>query len=628
MENNEENLPGDEQKLTPATETENNVTASLTEVQADIALPAATEHDHEDDAHDDLHPEEDFSGLGKDELLQKMEECFAAADPEQVKHTVRKLKEIYREHAREELEAKKRAWEEQKEDEHDLFMPSADKRDERFEELLRKYNLKRTDSRRDREKQLKHNLQVKLTIIEELKQLHETSDSMQKAFDKLQDLQTRWREAGAVPQGYSDDLWKSYHHHIARFYDVVKISRELRDLDMKKNAELKEELIAKVEALKDVTSVRDALHQLRDLHAKWREIGFSAKETNDELWERFKAVSDKVHERRKELEAGLKVQREINLKAKIALCEEMEKMAETTYDSHKGWQDGNKAIEEVFGRWRKVGFVPKEDEDNTWKRFKEARNKFFRNRETFYGQQRDIFKENLQKKIALCEEAEKLQESTDWKNTANIYKKLQDKWKAIGPVSRKQSDRLWKRFKTAGDKFFENRGKHFAESDAALAANAQAREQFIAGMASVELTDNLKDNKAVIAKIQEDWNALGEMPRNDRNRLEAAFREAMSKVYELLKEKAGGDDKVLQRLKYEQLSQTENGRDQLYRERMNLQDRIKKLQNEINTLENNIGFFGKSKGAKNLVTEYQEKIDAAKTEVDKLKVQLKMIPRE
>lgn len=626
MENHEQNLPGEEQKNSPATELQQH-SAENTSAAEEKTMPES-EQDHDDDAHDDLHPEEHFSGLGKDELLARMEECFAAADPEQVRHTVRKVKEAYRDISREENEAKKRAWEEQKEDDDDIFMPAADKRDERFEELLRKYNLKRTESRREREKQLKTNLQVKLTIIEELKQLHETSDSMQKAFDKLQDLQARWREAGQVPQGYADDLWKSYHHHIDRFYDVVKISRELRELDMKKNAELKEELIAKAEQLKEVASVRDALHQLRDLHVKWREIGMAMKDANDALWERFRAASDLVHEKRKELEESLKGQREENLKAKIALCEEMEKMAEATYDSHKGWQDGNKAIEEIFGRWRKVGFVPKDDEDKTWKRFKEARNRFFRNREAYYGKQRDVFRDNLAKKIALCEEAEKLSGSTDWKNTAGQYKKLQEKWKNIGPVSRKHSDKIWKRFKAAGDKFFDSRGKHFAEADAALAAHAQQREQFIAGLASVAFTDDMKENKATLARIQNDWNEMGEMPRNERNRIETAFRDAMAKLYEQLKEKAGGDETLLQRLKYEQLSQSEKGRDQLYRERTHIQDRIKKLQSEINTLENNIGFFSKSKGAQSLVGEYQQKIDAAKAEVDKLKAQLKMIPRD
>lgn len=624
MENNEQHLPGDEQKLTPATGNEPIVPAE------EHAQEVPTEHvsEHDDEAHEDQNPAENFSGLGKDELLKRMEEAVAAADPEQLKHTARKLKEAYRELSREELDAKRRAWEAQREEEDDQFMPSVDPRDERFDELYRKYNLKRSEYRRDREKVLKNNLQIKLTIIEELKQLHETSSSMQKAFDKLQELQNRWREAGPVPQGYADDLWKSYHHHISRFYDVVKISRELRDLDMKKNQELKEELIAKAAELKKVSDLNAALAGLRKLQSKWREIGPGPKETNDALWEQFKAASDTVHERRKELEAELKVQREANLAAKITLCEEMEAFAQHSYDSHKGWQDANKKCEEIFERWRKIGFVPKDDEDKTWKRFKDARNKFFRGRETFYGKQREEYKANYDQKVELCVQAEALKTSTDWKNTANAYKKLQDKWKTIGPVPRKQSDRIWKRFKSAGDAFFENRGKQFAENDAALAANVQTRETFIAGLASVALTEDMKENKAAIAKIQEDWNALGEMPRNERSRLENAFREAMSKVYDQLKEKAGGDENVLKRLQYEQLNQTEKGREQLKRDRIHMQDRVKKLQGEINTLENNIGFFGKSKGALSLVGDYQQKIDAAKAEVEKLKAQLKMMPRD
>lgn len=624
MEHSEQNQPGDEQKLVSATGA--GTTTPADETVNETSTDHLSEHDH--DHLDDLHPEEDFSALGKDELLKKMEEAFAGAEPEKMRHIVQKLKEMYRQLAREALENKRRAWEESKEDEHDAFMPAVDPRDEKFEELVRKYNIKRTEFRRDREKVLKQNLQIKLTIIEELKQLHETSDSMQKAFDKLQELQHRWKEAGPVPQGYADDLWKSYHHHIDRFYDVVKISRELRDLDMKKNQEAKEELLAKAEALADEAQLKDALNKLREIHVKWREIGPAAKEVNDSLWERLRAASDKVHARRQELEAKFDEQRKANLVLKLALCEEMEKFSGTTYDSHKGWQDGNKICDEIFERWRKVGFVPKEDEDKTWKRFKEARNIFFRNREVFYGKQRDESKTNLDQKIALCEEAEKLMSSTDWKKTADAFKRLQDKWKTTGPVPRKVSDKVWKRFKAAADTFFENRNKQFAAADAALADNVKTREEFIAGMAGVELTEDLKANKAVIAKLQEDWYALGEMPRNEKNRLDNAFRDALGKVFEQLKEKAGGDENVLLRLKYEQLSQTEKGRDQIYRERMNIGDKIKKLQTEINTLENNISFFGKSKGAQSLVTDYQQKIDSAKEEVIRLKAQLKMIPRE
>jgi len=626
MEMNEQNPPAEEHKPSTATGEDHKTPADDQSTEAHTDTEHVSEHD--EDTHEDLHPEEHFTGLGKDELLAKMEEAHAGADPEHFRHTVRKLKDAYRELSKEELEAKRRAWEAQKEDEDDEFAPAPDARDERFEELLRKYNFRRTEYRRDREKMLKQNLQVKLGIIEELKQLHETSDSMQKAFDKLQDLQQRWRETGPVPQGYADDLWKSYHHHISRFYDVVKISRELRELDMKKNQELKEELIKKAEALKDEPTVKTALNQLRQLHSKWREIGPAPKDANDALWERFKVASDKIHERKGELEAELRVKREANLAAKTALCEEMEAFSAKTHDSHKSWQDANKACEAIFERWRGIGFVPKEDEDKTWKRFKEARNKFFRNREAFYAKQREEYKKNLDQKTELCAQAEALQNSTDWKNTANAFKKLQDKWKTIGPVPRKHSDKIWKRFKAAGDKFFESRGKQYAEADAAFKQNVTARETFIASLADVQLGDDMKANKEQVRKLQEEWNALGEMPRADRPRLENAFREAMGKVYEQLKEKAGGDETLLQRLKYEQLQQTERGRDQLYRERLHLQDRIKKLQGEIITLENNIGFFGKSKGAQSLVTDYQTKIDNAKAEVTQLKAKLKMIPRD
>lgn len=585
-----------------------------------------TAENESETAQDELQHVEDLSGLDKAALLARMEEATAAADPESVRTIVQKLKELFREIVREELEAKRRAWEANKEGDDDTFDPAPDHDATHFEELLKKYNQKRSEIRRQRDNEQRKNYQLKLELVAELKALAETSESMNKAFEKLQDLQNRWRVIGPVPSANVQELRQVWQHHQDRFFDVVKISRELRDLDYKKNQELKTELIAKAEALTEEPSVRRALSQLHEIHEQWREIGPAAKELNDQLWEKFKAASDKIHERKNVLLEDQKVKQQENLVKKQELCTKMDAEAEKTYDSHRGWQDANAAVETLFDEWRKIGHVPKEDEDKTWKQFKDARQKFFRNREGFYAKQREEFKKNLDEKNALCEKAEALKDSTDWKGTADKFKRMQDDWKKVGPVPRKVSEKTWQRFKAAADAFFENRTKHFAAADAVYKENAAVREALIAEVNAAVLPDDLAAAREVMTSFQKKWSEMPPSPRNERERIDNAWKAALDKLMEQLKSK-GGDENTLNKIRYDQLTQTDKGKDQLYRERVALQEKIKRLQTEINTLETNLGFFGKSKGAQSLVAEYQSKVDAAKAEVAKLKGQLKMIPR-
>lgn len=580
----------------------------------------------EQDHHDELHQPEDYSGFTKEELLKRMEEAVAG-DPEQVKGTVQRLKEVFREHVREETEAKRRAWEATKESDDDTFEPAPDLLSVQFEEYVKKYNQKRSEIRRQREADQRKNLGRKLELVDELKALAESSESMNKAFEKLQEIQARWREIGPVPLANVNELRQTWQHHLDRFFDVVKISRELRELDYKKNQELKTELIARAEALVEEPSVRRALSQLHEIHEQWREIGPASKELNDQLWEKFKAASDKVHDRKQALLEDNKVKQQENLEKKQELCVKMEAEAEKVYESHKSWQDANAAVEALFAGWRKIGHVPKEDEEKTWKRFKESRQKFFRSREAYYAKQREEFRKNLAEKIALCEKAEALKDSTDWRNTAMQFKRLQDDWKKIGPVPRKVSEKTWQRFKAAADTFFANRNNQFAAADAALKENVTAREALITEASTASLGEDLASARTALAALQQRWADMPPAPRNEQGRLEAAWKKAQDHLFAQLKEK-GGDENTLQRIRYDQLRQTEKGRDQIYRERTGIQEKIKRLQNEINTLETNLGFFSKSKGAQSLVAQYQGQVEKNKAEIDRLKAQLKQIPRE
>lgn len=583
--------------------------------------------DDQEQHEDELHPAEDISGLSREELFKRLEEINALTELESSRGMVQKIKDLFREITREDLEKKRREWEATKEDEHDVFMPATDKLVERFEDTLRKFNQRRTEQKRQKEIELRRNLQKKLELIDELRALAESSDSMQKAFEKLQDLQARWRETGPVPSANANEVRNNWQHYHDRFYDVVKISRELRDLDHKKNQELKEELIQKAEALKNEPSVRRALDQLRVLHEQWKEIGPAAKEINDSIWEKFKAASDLVHTRKQALLEDAKVKQEENLKVKLELLEKMKAESVKTFTSHKDWQEQGKAVDALFEEWKKVGHVPKEDEDRTWKAFRDARLSFFKNRESFYGQQREVYRTHIADKTALCEKAEALKDSTDWKNTPIKFRQLQEAWKKTGPVPKKQGDKLWERFRGAADFFFENRNKHFAEQDASYKANSDARAALIAEVKSLTLPEDLAAARNVISDYQKKWSELPVAARADKESLDKDWKAAQDGLFEQLKAR-GGDEQTLQRMRYDQLKQTDKGREQLERERSGIREKINRLTAEINTLETNLGFFGKSKGAQALVTEYQDKVSKARAEVDRLKAQLKQIPRD
>lgn len=581
----------------------------------------------EGEHHDELPVAEDFTSLSREELFAKLNDLANQADLDPTRGSVQKIKELFREHTKEELERKRREWEASKEDDHDVFMPSTDKLAEQFEEVLRKYNLKRTEQKRTKEAETRNNLRRKIELLDELKALAESSESMNKAFEKLQDLQSRWREIGPVPSANASELRNNWQHHLDRFFDVVKISRELRELDHKKNHDLKEELIAKATALADEPSVRKSLDSLRVLHEQWKEIGPAAKDINDQLWERFKVASDAVHVRKQALLEDAKVKQEENLKLKAALVVKMDEEAAKEYKSHREWQEAGKAVEALFEEWKKIGHVPKEDEDKTWKHFRDARLKFFKGRESYYGAQREVHKKHVDDKLALIAKAEAMKDSDDWKNTPGKFKQLQEDWKKTGPVPKKQGDKLWERFRGAADHFFQSKTKHFAEQDASYKANSEAREAFINEQKAVVLPQDLNEAKNVIAEQQKKWGELPYAARADKDRLDKEWRAVQDAMMEQLKER-GGDETTMQRMRYDQLKTTDKGKDQLYRERMNIQDKIKRLTGEINTLETNLGFFGKSKGAQALVADYQQKVDKARAEVDRLKAQLKQIPRE
>lgn len=594
---------------------------STQQIAVDEPILNEVEH-HEEEHHDEL----DLSGLTKAELFHQLENSVKSEDLQAAASRVRQLREAYFELVKTETDAKRNHYLEEGGLAEDFEMRK-DELDEKFDALCSQFNKKRSELKAQKEKQILENTATKKLIIQELKEVMKSEENISKAFQKFQALQSKWRSVGAVLPAEANSLWQNYQFCVSQFFDMMKISKDLRELDQKKNLELKTELCEKAEKLNEEHSLKKAIDGLKFLQDQWKEIGNAGKEHNDLVWERFKTAADKIYVRFKENSQKIKAKQQENLQAKTALCEQLEAELLIEKANFSEWQKATDRVNGIWNQWQKIGFTPKEDNNATWNRFKQSRQKFYNLKDAFFNGLREEQNKNLALKNALCEKAESLVESKDWNATTEAYKKIQAEWKTIGAVPRKVSDKVWNRFKKACDLFFENKSKNFAERDAAFMDNHRKKMEVIEKFKTLEISEDNKANLDAVKNLQQEFNAIGEVPYKQFESLQNAYRAAVGEYMNKIKEKKGGDERSFYQLKYEQMQQSAQGKDELMKERHHLQEKIRRIQADINQLENNLGFFGKSKNADAMKLEFEQKIERSKAEVLRLKAQLKMIPQ-
>ncbi len=488
------------------------------------------------------------------------------------------------------------------------YKPQTDEAEVRFKELYNIYRTKRDEATALSDKEKEANYNAKLAVIEELKALIDSEEALNTTFAKFHDLQARWRSIGQVPQAKVSDLYETYNLHIENFYDYVKINKELRDLDWKRNLEAKTTLCEQAEALSEATSIVEAFHKLQKLHEEWREIGPVALEHKESLWERFKSASTVINRRHQEHFEAIKAEQVKNFELKSALCEEVEKMVSDAPTSHKAWNKASERIQAIQAEWRTIGFAPKRDNNKVYDRFRAACNKFFEVKHTFYTEAKDDMSKNLEVKNALCERAEAIAEREDWAKATEELLALQAEWKQSGTVARKYADAVWKRFRAACDKFFERKSQHFSTVDNEHAANLTAKQALLEEMAKAEIKsfDEIKE-------FQRRWSEIGFVPIRHKESLQKQYKEALDKMFAVVR----GADRAQQMNKFKNKvsSMRDAGGKGLRNEREKLYNRVKQLEQEILTLENNIGFFAKSKGAEAMIATVKEKIERAKRDM-------------
>ncbi len=484
---------------------------------------------------------------------------------------------------------------------------------------------------KDQQEQIKSdNLKKKQEVLNKLKELIESEESLKTTYDEFKNLQDKWKDIGQVPRQEINNLWQSYNFLVEKFFDKVKINRELRDLDMKKNLEAKIALCEKVEELLLEDSINKSFKLLQEYHDQWRETGPVSTDKKDELWERFKTASDKINAKRKKYYDDLQEAQEQHLLAKMALCEKIEELLNKECNTIKNYNETTKEIDEMLNLWKGIGKAAPTKNDEVWTRFKSSINDFFDKKKDFFKKLKDEQLENYNQKLNLCIEAEAIAEREDWKKATQELLKLQEEWKKIGPVSQKLSDKIWKRFRAACDKFFENKAAFFKNAKSDQTKNLEAKTTLLEEIENAEFGAEHTENLDKLKEFQRRWMEIGFVPMTEKERLQTAYRTAINALLDkldILPEElrsnafAGKLSSFANKI-------AETGNKLIDKEILNMKHKSSKIKEEILLLENNIHFISKSKNADILRQEVEHKIQSLKQEIALIDAKIKMAQKQ
>lgn len=599
-------------------------TKQVVEVVENINNDLSLDMGEDDEEIEESETEYDFSTLNKLQLVEILEETVQDTDVVKIKDKVVSIKSNFL-----------RICKEEKDQEMEQFILDGgdaesyehveDPLEIRFRAAFNIFRDNKNKFNESLEEQKVANLQQKKAILEELKQLISSEETLKKTYDEFRNLQDRWKEIGQVPATEITNLWSNYHFLIEKFYDKVKINRELRDLDLKKNLEAKIGLCEKTEDLLHEKSVTKAFKLLQKYHDEWKEIGPVPQEKKDEIWERFKNATDKINQIRREHYSKIQDEQQSNLDAKTAICVKIEEVLNDSINSIGAWQKKSIEVNELFKVWKSIGPAQKKQNDEIWNRFKGSMDLFFNKKKEFFSKLKEQQIENYNRKIQLCIEAEALAESKEWKKATDQIKKLQEEWKKIGPVPKRHSDKIWKRFRSACDTFFTSKSEHFSGVKGVEEENLRLKRELIERIKAYELKKERSANMEAIKAFQREWLAIGYVPMKYKDSTQNEYRKLIDGMFDKMKATENEISTAEYRNMVEGLKDDPESRDKVRKERNILTNKITKLREEIIVLENNIGFFSNSKQSELMRAEYEKKINRAKNEVKVLEAKLKIL---
>ncbi|UYU42905.1 DUF349 domain-containing protein [Bacteroides salyersiae] len=558
----------------------------------------------------------------KEEVLARMKELALNAESAG-KQELDSLKQSFYKFHNAELEAAKKQFIDNGGSEED-YAPQSDAIEEEFKNVMAIIKEKRSAQMAELERQKEENLQIKLSIIEELKELVESPDDANKSYTEFKKLQQQWNETKLIPQAKVNELWKSYQLYVEKFYDILKLNNEFREYDFKKNLEIKNRLCEAAEKLADEEDVISAFHQLQKLHQEFRDTGPVAKELRDEVWNRFKAASTVVNRRHQQHFEALKEAEQHNLDQKTVICEIVESIEYDELKTFSAWENKTQEVIALQTKWKTIGFAPQKMNVKIFERFRHACDDFFKKKGEFFKTLKEGMNENLEKKKALCEKAESLKESTDWKATADTLTKLQKEWKTIGPVPKKHSDTIWKRFISACDYFFEQKNKATSSQRSVELENMEKKKEIITRLNAIDESIDTEEASKQVRELMKEWGTIGHVPFKEKDKLYKQYHSLVDQLFERFNISAS--NRKLSNFKSNISNIQSGGSQTLYREREKLVRAYENMKSELQTYENNLGFLtSASKKGNSLLTELNRKVEKLKADLELVLQKIKVI---
>ncbi|MFC0877708.1 DUF349 domain-containing protein [Saccharicrinis sp. FJH2] len=622
----EESVAGDEKESIPVEEEgSESVDLQKAENEGSDESEDMDDDDNENDTEEEI-DDVDHDSLTKEQLVIRLKHLIDTIPltSRNLKDEVEKIKNTFYEKYQHEVSVTHEKFIAGGGEEKDFKMPP-DPQEQLLSELLADYRKKRYELLKRFEAEKELNLLAKRDVISGIKELIQSEESINNTFNNFRELQKRWKEIGPVPQANVRNLYENYHHSIEMFYDYIKINKDLRDLDLKKNQEAKEHLCEVAEELLNEENAVSAFNNLQELHKEWREIGPVPKEFKEPLWERFKEATAKINKKHQKYYDDIKENQKENLEKKSSLCEKVEEIAGQSYERPKIWNKKSQEIIAIQKEWRTIGFAPRKYNNKIYERFRKACDEFFDNKRKFYQEYKKLQDENLEMKQALVNKAVALKDSEDWKKATNELVRIQKEWKKIGPVPRKFSDSIWNEFRDACDHFFNRKKEFFHDIDKVQDDNLKMKKKLIDEINAFEPGEENEETIRILHEYKDKWNDIGHVPFRDKDAIYNEYRNAINRHFDKLNMDETKREVEKYRSKIEDIQVGHNSDDKMNSERNKLLNKYRTLENDIAVWENNIGFLSTGKKSGSVVKDYERKIEKAKERLEILKKKIDLL---
>ncbi len=610
MEHQQENEPLMEKK-------EKNQRSENYEAQLTVAEQLI---DHSEETHED---HTDYSELEKAEILKRAEELIYSPDVRKAQESLNRLRDAMDAKILAERPEQLKAWVDAGHDARD-FKPQPDEARQALNVVLQKFRERREEERKRAEEEKLANLKKKQAVLEDIRELAE-SEEQANSLNKMRDLMKMWREIRQVPKEFQDELYTRYKFYVDKFYDNLSLFNELKELDREKNLEYKIELIKKTEALGEEKNIRKALITLNKIHEDWRNAGPVRKDVSEELWQRFKTVSDIIIQRNKDRQEEIDRKRQENLNIKKLLVEKSEAAIAVWPTAGKEWAAMGKELDGLLEEWKKTGPVPTQKNQEIWDRFSSARQQFFAARREFFKNINAGREENLKRKIELCEKAEALMNNEQFQETAEKLNELQEQWKKTGPVPDAKNDEVWKRFRAAFDHFYARKNAWMKQRREEDKIGIAVKEAIIADMKKLLEQENADNVFPKLKECQQRWASSGFVSGKAYFNLQKEYREIGDVLFSKFKRNSDNMKQQVMKEHYAGVAGRSDGKNQLQTEERKVKDRIKKAQEELATIENNKSFFALSKNAEAVLKQFDSNIQKLKEQIARLEKELTVI---